>query len=471
MSESTNGTSITLADRLRDAKRSLNDRDLQLVTEHLYETLGRWFELGPDGNPPSVDASDIVVRVHPAGDEAPETDSALLDAGDRLEPRPPGNERESDEYEAGEDEESDRDEAGEPSPDFDERDLVFTASGALAQVALGRQRADDESWDDVIQALEADERPALASALWVGLATEPKARYRTIGQWRRAVDAAIRSDAATATMLNGDGEPRRTRPILAMAALAVAVGGGMFLLLRGGDTDVDDAGTTTTEATTSAADGGPTTSTSESPTEEAIDPEAAVDGDECSLVGDLGPITIDQRSDTAIVVAWAPSLATVNILLDGVFVDTVPPEAFRYVIERLPLTDQPLQANTDYTVIVEPRIGDPSSACATTLAESPPGGEQLIGVTAPTGLEVIDATATSITVGWDPRPGADSHNLYLDGSYIQFGDVGGSSAIGDEVEFTFIDLEPGTTYRIGIRRIEGPNQSGEVSIQASTEAR
>ncbi len=467
--KSTSDQPTTLAARLSDETRAVTARDLELVSIFLYETLGRWYELRPDGSPPPVDPADI--EITPRRAPAVEPGPALLDSGDRLS----APEATSGDADAANDEGSD--DEGSDTP-HDERDGVFAASAAMAQVAVGRIRTDDESWDDVIQQLESDDRPSLASALWVGLATEPEARYPTVGQWRRSVDAALRSDAATAAMLDDPDDPRRRTALIAVVAAAVLalVAVGAFVLFGDDSTGTDesevaavDSTATTSGASTSNDDRSDTATGTGADTEDGSGSGSLDDGDECALTGPLGPITIDQVGEHAIVVAWAPSTEAVNILLDGAFVDTVPPEAFRYVIEQLPLSSDPLLADTDYTVAVEPQSGDASTACATTLSNPVPGSEVLIGVTAPTGLEVVDTSATSITVGWDLRLGADLHNLYLNGTYIQFGDVGGSSAIGDENEFTFVDLEPDTTYEIGIRRVEGPNQSGLVSVTASTE--
>jgi hypothetical protein len=254
----------------------------------------------------------------------------------------------------------------------------------------------------------------------------------------------------------------------------VAIAAGAYLLLRNDTTAVEDAVVLTTEpggTTTEEPDGPTSTGETTTASTDGSSPFDQIEGagDPCALDGPLGPITIDQVSDTAIVVAWPPSTEAVNILLDGVIVDTVPPEAFRYVIEHQPLSDDPLIPDTKYLVAVEPRSGVPSTACTATLANPVPGSEFLIGVTAPTGFEVVDTSPTSITVSWDARAGADQHNLFLNGAYIRFGDVGGSSAIGDETEFTFLDLDPDTTYEIGIRRVEGPNESGLVTVTASTD--
>ncbi len=451
MTESSNDEPITLSVRLEDEARTVTERDLVLVSVFLYETLGRWYELKPDGDPPSVDPSDIFIRTRTltAQDSA---EKSLLDPGDELHAPDTGDVTE-------------------------ERDGVFAASATLAQVAIGRLRTEDESWDDVIQQLEADRRPALASALWVGLAAQPEARYPSIGQWRRSVDAALRSDAAIATLVEaGDGRGRTGPIMVAAGVLVLAVAAGAFLFLRDDTSAIEDAGVDITEPDGPSTDEPEGTATTGSTTTSTDTTDVAADsdstgtgGDPCALVGPLGPITIDQVSDTAIVVAWEPSTEAVDILLDGAFVDTVPAEAFRYVIERLPLSDDPLTPDTGYTVAVEPQSGEPSTACTTTLANPVPASESLIGVPAPTGLEIVETSATSITVAWDPKPGADLHNLYLNGAYVLFGDVGGSSAIGDETEFTFVDLEPDTTYEIGIRRVEGPNQSGVASITASTD--
>lgn len=451
MSESTDEP-ITLTVRLDDEARTVTERDLVLVSVFLYETLGRWYELKLDGDPPSVDPSDVFIRTQTlAARESAE--QALLDPGDELHAPDTGDAAE-------------------------ERDGVFAASATLAQVALGRLRTEDESWDDVIQQLEVGRRPALASALWVGLATQPEARYRSIGQWRRSVDAALRSDAATADLVDtDDGRDRTGRIVVAAGVLVLAVAAGAFLFLRDDTSAIEDAGVDITEPdgpATEELEGAATTRSTTTSTDDTTGVTSASDStgagdDPCALVGPLGPITIDQVSDTAIVVAWEPSTEAVNILLDGAFVDTMPAEAFRYVIERLPLTDDPLTPDTDYTVAVEPQSGEPSTACTTTLSNPIPASESLIGVTTPTGLEIVETSATSVTVAWDPKPGADLHNLYLNGTYVLFGDVGGSSAIGEETEFTFVDLDPDTTYEIGIRRIEGPNQSGLATITASTD--
>ena len=451
----------------------MTGRDLERVSVFLYETLGRWYELSPDGTPPAIEPPDIIIRPRTAAEQ--DSSASLLDPGDELEAAAStvaasDGDSEDDGGEDGVDEDEDEGESGSTP---DERDGVFAASASLAQVAIGRLRTDDdESWDDVILQLETDQRPALASALWVGLATQPEARYPSIGQWRRSVDAALRSDAATADLVDATDRPRRAGLIVAAAAVLVAVAAGAFLLLHDGTTAVEDAGVAATEPEgPTTEETGRSTSTPDTTTLNDTAGSAGTDAtdDPCAQSGPVGPVTIDQVSDTAIVVAWAPSTEAVDILLDGAFVDTVPAEAFRYVIERLPLSDDPLTPDTDYTVAVEPQSGQPSTACATTLAAPVPGSEFLIGVTAPTGFEVVDTSATSISVAWDQRLGADLHNLYLNGAYVRFGDVGGSSAIGDETEFTFVDLEPDTSYEIGIRRVEGPNQSGLVTITASTD--
>lgn len=452
MIESADEEPVTLAGRLEDGARPVTEHDLDRVIAFLSETLGSWYELRPDGDPPSVDPSDIDIRT-PTLAAQDSAEPALLNPGDELRALDTGDAT-------------------------DERDGVFVASATLAQVAMGRPKNVGESWDDVVRQLEIDGRPALASALWVGLATEPQARYPSIGQWRRSVEAARRSDAAAATLIDqGDTRSRTGAIAFAAGIMVLAVAAGAFLFLRDDSAAIEDAGVDVTEpegpVTEASAEneeaattGSTTASTSTDDTSRSDVSEAA--GDACALVGPLGEITIDQVTDTAIVVAWAPSTEAVDILLDGVFVDTLPAEAFRYVIERLPLSENPLTPDTEYLVAVEPQLGEPSTACTTTSSSPVPDGESLIGVTAPTGLEVIDTSATSITVGWDPRPGADLHHLYLNGAYIRFGDVGGSSAIADETEFTFIDLEPGTSYVIGIRRVEGANQSGLVSVIATT---
>lgn len=469
----------TLSQRMAVSGRSVSDRDLLQVIGFLYETLGRWYELAPGGRPPSVELSNITLAARPSVTESAAgpgllNEGTVLGLGSEWAPGPASRDDiVRDDVGGGETDEETDGESDEDETIADEREGVFVASATLAQVAVGRPRTDDETWDDIIHQLETGRRPALASALWVGLATEPWARYPSIGQWRRAVDAAVRSDTATSTMLDHEGESRRTPLLLAIGGLAVIAAVGAFLLFGGNGTAIEDADVTAAQPdapTVTVTDADETDPGNEPTTDATGEDNAAGSTDSCSLVGPLGPITIDQVSEGAIVVAWAPTTEAVNILLNGAFVDTVPAEAFRYVIERLPLSDDPLARDTEYTVAVEPQSGSPSTACATTLANPIPGSEVLIGVTAPTGLSVIDSSARSITVGWDLQLGADAHNLYLDGTYLQFGDVGGSSTVGEENEFTFLDLEPDTTYEIGIRRIVGPNQSGLATITATTES-
>jgi hypothetical protein len=192
-----------------------------------------------------------------------------------------------------------------------------------------------------------------------------------------------------------------------------------------------------------------------------------VDGsDPCLVVGPLGALSVDQVTDRSLVIGWEPLPEAVNVMLDGGFVDTVSAEADQYVIEHRPLLPPPLPSSTEFLIEITTQGGEPSGACASTTAAPPL--EPLVGVYAPTGLRISDETPTSLTVSWDPREGADIHNLYLDGRYITYGPGQGSTTIGDETEFTFLDLEPGTTYEIGIRRVEGFNHSGPATIVATT---
>ncbi len=382
-------------------------------------------------------------------------------------------------------------------PDIDEREHVFEASTRLAQVAIDRVKEAGESWDDVVQLIEDDGRSGLASALWVGLSGQPEARYPNIGLWKRSMMAGLRSDRA----MEQPESPRRLPAIvvglIAMVVLAI-VGFGAFAVLGGWDTadraeasegaDAEDSADGTDESEELA---GPTadtdTETDSAATEESEADESGSDesnessddsdgdaeadpaptGDRCSAVGSLGELFVDQVTDQAITIGWEPSPQAVDILLDGGFVDTVPADTNQYVIEHRPLLPPPLAADTEFLVEIVADGGTASSACTRTAAEPLPDDQRPIGVYAPTGLAVTDVTANSVTVEWDLRPGADVHNLFLDGRYQAFGGLG-STAIGDETEFTFVNLEPGTEYEIGIRRVEGFNQSGLTSITVTT---
>ena len=375
-------------------------------------------------------------------------------------------------------------------PEVDEREHVFEASTLLAQTAIGRAKTGDETWDDLTQLIEDDDQPALASALWVGLSKQPAARYPSLEQWSRSMSAGLRSDAAADV-----ARQRSSRSLAGGIGLgftaAVVVGAliaaGWFLVDR-----VFSDQETVVESSPETSAAGPTVNESTDETDddatdddgEPVDDEAgdAGDGetdsddergsvqsdDPCAVLGSLGPLYVDQVTDGAIVIGWDPVSEAVNIMLDGGFVDTVAADSNQYVIEHRPLLPPPLPPETTFLVEINTDGGEPSAACVTTLAEPLPTGDRQVGVYAPTGLEVIDLTPTSVTVGWDLLPGADTHNLYLDGRYVLFGDNQGSTTIGDETEFTFFDLEPGTSYDIGVRRVEGFNQSGVSTITVTT---
>ena len=480
-------TPVTLASRLGDG-RTVADADLLRLTRFLVEVArGSGAEGGDEDEPgqlSSIGLSDFVIE--PGGRNR---------AIEHIQGEPTGRDRPL--IEPGEYLNLSEAAADQVSTASDERAGVLWASEVLAQVAAERSRSSDETWDDLVEVLEQEQRSGLASALWIGLAHQPEARYPSLAQWRRAVDSAIRSDAATrAELIKDDGWRLSGVHVITALALLVVGAGVIYTALTqfgSGSTatvapSIQDGGQSggTTIAVNEpegpgvsdptnggqpeddGADGNRADNTTDNTADNTADAKTGGSPlDRCSLVGQLGPLTVDQVTDTAIVIAWAPSSGPVNVLLDDAFLDTLPSGTFRYVIERHPLSDNPLSPDTDYTVAVEPRDGNPSSACTTTETEATPGVES-IGVYSPTGLTVTDATPTSLTVAWDPRPGADSHNLFLDGAYVRFGDVGGSTTFGDEAEFTFLDLQPGTSYEIGIRRLEGTNQSGMVTITAIT---
>ncbi|MDH3293579.1 MAG: fibronectin type III domain-containing protein, partial [Acidimicrobiia bacterium] len=278
---------------------------------------------------------------------------------------------------------------------------------------------------------------------------------------------------------------RRVVIVVVTVALVLGLGAAGFILLGGSDADtagdstLDEGPGGENESQTPAAEdeaglvvAGETAddqaNQADSQANQAGDGDGRSGDDTCRVVGPLGPLNVDQVTDRAITIGWASTFKPINILLDGSFVDTVPPDTNQYVIEHRPFLPPPLPAGTKFLVEIRTDGEGPSVACATTSEEPPPPGQGLLGVYAPTGLEVVDFTPTSITVGWDLRPGADIHNLFLDGRYVDFGSGYGSTAIADETQFTFLDLEPGTIYEIGIRRVEGPNQSGLTTITAFT---
>ena len=549
---------VTLANRLGDDDRSVTDQDLRQIADFLAETLGSWYNserVRPPQVPvpPSVRLTDILV-VHKEDDQSTQDEQVtrrvgsaaveksvggLVDDGESLSLVPPTLPTElqlvfeADDPVPSGSEPAPRgavatgNDGGPDSPS--ERDGVRMACETLAEAAAGRRRRVGESWEDVIEVLENESHASLAAALWVGLAAEPEARYKTLEHWHRAVTTALSSDAVTADLfarlsgrIDPEGRAMLTGAVLTLFAVAIVatIGGVSWLgyqaLSDDSDrvaTDAEAAGPATAEADPDGGEpSGPNADGGEPSVEQSAaagsnvndrDETTALDGldadgdgrttvaagttlprgdgssrttpsrpdlgdERCVVVGPLGALTVEQITDRAIVVGWEPAPHAVDILVDSTFLDTVPPESSQYVIERLPLSGSPLATDTLYIVDIRADERDPSRACATTESAPLAEGEELVGVFAPTGLAVIDQTPTSLTIGWDLRPGADLHNLFLDGRYVQYGDVGGSTAVGDETDFTFIGLDPDTTYEIGIRRVEGFNQSGLVTITAAT---
>jgi hypothetical protein len=363
-------------------------------------------------------------------------------------------------------------------PEVEERTHVFEASTLLAQVVINRAKADDETWDDVVQLIEEDDQQGLASALWVGLSEEAAARYPSLEQWTRSMLAGLRSDAATAaaTAQSQQGRSRSSILVAAVTAVAALAAIGWFAFGRtsGGEpvdatTDSVAAPTTAPSATGSSAIGDEGNESETGSEDKGDEQDTAVGGnDPCLVIGPLGQLYVDQATNEAIAIGWDPTTQAVNIMLDGGFVDTVPADTNQYVIQHRPLLPPPLPPGTEFIVEIMAEGGEPSAVCATTDTGPVADDRGLIGVYAPTDLVILDQTPTSLTVGWALRPGADVHQIYLDRSYVTYGDGLGSTSIGDETEFTMFDLEPGTTYEIGVRRIEGFNQSGMATLTATT---
>ena len=366
-------------------------------------------------------------------------------------------------------------------PEVEDRTHVFVASTLLAQVVIKRAKADDETWDDVVQVIEEDDQPGLASALWVGLSKEAAARYPSLEQWTRSMLAGLRSDAATAAAATAEsGQRGRSRSSLLVRAITsivalAAIGWFAFGRTSVGDELVEATSDEVVAPTTDPPETGSSSNeneVAESDTgsdDEGEEQDAAAGGnDPCLVIGPLGQLYVDQATDEAIAIGWEPSTQAINILLDGGFVDTVPADTNQYVIEHRPLLPPPLPQGTEFIVEIMTEGGEPSAVCATTDTEPVANGRGLIGVYAPTDLAILDQTPTSLTVGWAFRPGADLHHIYLDRTYVTYGDGLGSTSIGDETEFTLLDLKPGTNYEIGVRRVEGFNQSGMTTITATT---
>ena len=79
----------------------------------------------------------------------------------------------------------------------------------------------------------------------------------------------------------------------------------------------------------------------------------------------------------------------------------------------------------------------------------------------PLNLTVVDATWSSVTLGWDASPGAPSYFVYRDGSL-----VASSSATG----FTDSGLQPESTYHYRVTAVSAGRESEGADIQATTQA-
>lgn len=313
----------------------------------------------------------------------------------------------------------------------DERTDIYAASATVAEAALGRVRRADESWDDMLGDLS-QSRPQLAEALRLGLQPTPADRCQTVRQWANASDAAVSSRFLAPS--RPAPAPRRSsrRYLLAATGLLALAGLAGFQAIRSTGIDpVESSGS-------------------------CIDQPGSVPAPE-----------VVQTTTNAIVVSWQPNDEVLNLFVNGSYLDSTAPDGDLFVIEREPKRVDRLAPDTEYEIGLARPEQARTITCARTLSE-PVTGEPLLGVYAPTGLEVTSASATAIEVTWDLRTGADFHNLFLNGQYVKTSDGGGSTTVGDTVAYTFTDLEPATTYDIGIRRVEGTNRSEQVTIQAST---
>lgn len=373
----------------------------------------------------------------------------------------------------------------------DTRTDIYAASAVLAEAAAGRVRRPDESWEQVIEEIEANERRALGRVLQRGLDADPEQRPAGIQQWASELRAALRPGGA------GTAGPRvvrrSSRMLIGIGALMMLAGiGGIAASIFMNDQPASSptlvasseglratataVPTPTTVAVTSTP--APPTATGQTPEDATVSGAAnASPGSEVPC-GDPDRGTNDGSAprglhvfditDTTITIAWTGQDQAFSLFLDNRYLDNARKNSDRYVVEGL-------EAGTVHDMVIAAHdVGPERGAlvCATTL--SAPPGRAPAGLVMATGLVASEISETSVRLDWTPAASGGRYTLYS--GHLPEGKsfptiIGAGGVSPEETSFLFEDLEPGATVVVGLRTVLGENQSGlawiEVPLQAT----
>lgn len=163
-------------------------------------------------------------------------------------------------------------------------------------------------------------------------------------------------------------------------------------------------------------------------------------------------LAVEQRAATWIEVSWAnvPASAGYALYRDDAFIGYVHPNRVTYTFTGL-------TPNTDYRLAVQTAHTDPNlRSTHATLTASTNSDNQPVGNTGflpqPDGV-TTETTSTTITVRWDASASGHSHGLLLDSE--------SAWVPAAETEWTFANLDPGTTYELKVRAMGA--EVGDVS--------
>lgn len=338
----------------------------------------------------------------------------------------------------------------------DARTDLYAASAVVAEAAIGRTRRPDESWGDVVRAVEAN-RPALAVELRRGLAEDPTRRPETAAAWQAALLATLDANADA-------GDPPGRRIGAAGAALA-AIGVGVvavvaWALWLGAGTDELPIDSAATSSAVTAATVPPATAPDET------DNPAPCGEPDRGVVEGMAPagLQVVDATDTTVTIEWESTNTPYSIFVGTSdlprpkYFDNAARDATQYVIEGLPTDDA-----VNIIVRSHDSVSDEDGAwiCARTLAAS---GSTPVGLTMATDLVASDITASSVTLSWTPAATGGRYLLHTghfeDGNeFPQVRVPDGANVAAGTTSYVFEDLSPETEV-VGLRTVADGNQSG-----------
>lgn len=346
----------------------------------------------------------------------------------------------------------------------DTRSDVYAATAVLAELAVGRVRRADESWEQLLEEVAEQRGVGLSTSLARGLSESPEDRPPDVVDLLAGVEHAL--DGRPGTHLGAVGDNRQglsTRVRLAVGALALVLVAGTAFMLTDRTERLNADGV---RAETAADTEQPPAEETEQVLGEQVTAATEACGDPTRGVAEgraPADVRISDVTDTTITVEWAPEDRPFSIFLDGRYFDNARKNSSQYVFEGL-------DPATLHDVVIIVHDGDPSGdgalVCATTSAD--PVDRVPEGLTMATDLVASSLTPTSATLSWTAASSGGRYTLYS-GNLPEGKNfptiVGAGGVPPDQTSFLFEDLERGARVVLGLRTVLGENQSGLAWIE------